>query len=1188
MIRCPECDTEATPGMRFCPGCGEALYQKCASCDGEVGVWMAFCPYCGAKAGESVRQGGEESDVRLATVLFGDVKGFTAMSERIAPEEVTDIMNRCFEVLSEPIVRYGGTIDKFVGDAIMARFGAPQAHEDDPVRAVHAALEMQEALKQFAADLEAERGFSLAMRIGINTGQVLAGQVGSSALKQFTLMGNTVNLASRLEHEAEPGYALVGETTYRLSRHAFEYRAMPPMEIRGQSEPINAFVPLRPKATTSGARTQAGERRLGLVGRHSELEQLDGFLGEALEGQGRLVAITADPGIGKSRLVEEFWQGHREEGLTRVYASAQSFGQTMPYSFLSGFIRSLVFGDMDDTDPAPEELRDQLIALLPEQTVNDAVALLGDVLGIAVEVAADVAHLEARSRQGLLTNVLKAVLAARSMQHPLILVLEDVHWADSASVDVLDKILSGIQNMQVLVLMTHRPRFSHPWSGMGFYRQVNLQELPIEDAVELLREFFGSYDFPAGVSERVVAKAGGNPFFLEQILNNLVSSGVIVEQNGTWVPTRDVESIEVPDTIHGILQARVDQIPRPTRAVLEVAAVIGRIFAYRLLEAVADSRTGLPDHLDALQRQDFVSEKSILPELEYMFTNSLTQDVVYNSVLEARRKVLHEKVAQAIESLGITMSAEQLPLLAVHYEKTANREKALEYALAAAERSRELYANQDAITHYLQVLEIVEEDPSRYGDRMLEVLESLGDLYELIAEFKEAEDYYKRATDATEAPSDGARLLRKLGELAEMSGRYAEASSYYREAEDALSEVDDPAERVQIYLALARMDRSRGALDTAAQICLRALSLAGKVGDAVSAHLYFELGEVERERGHLRSASGYLQAASSVWEQMGALEKQALVNTALADVSYNRGELADALSYYQKALETQQRVLDRQGMATTLFGIGRAVLALGDDTAAIERFNEAMSIAREIGAQLLVANCMLQIGMIYLERGDVPEAERLIMGGRAMDGLRVRGAYDEFKKMRNWRGAAYALGAEARVRAIQGRMEDARKALRRTQNLAAEMNDPWLQTLVDVGTAELEESAGDLEAAAEHAAAAVSRARDLSDPRTVARAERILGRVRARQGQRKESLILLSNSSDSMRRTGAKVDAARAALDYVVAAQGLPEVADTARAMLSFALETFQACDSQRDLQIARMIAERTGLETVTAVEAPG
>src|SRR5579884_1819217 len=236
----------------------------CPSCQAGIAPGMAFCPYCGTKVGEaSPRTPEDESDVRLATVLFGDVKGFTAMTEHLPPEEVTDIMNRCFEVRSEPILRYGGTIDKYVGDAIMARFGAPQAHEDDPVRAIHSALEMQEALRRFAGQLEAERGFQLAMRIGINTGQVLAGHVGSAALRQFTLMGNTVNLASRLEHAAEPGSVLVGEATYRLAKHAFEFEARPPMEIRGQTGFVNSFVPIRPTRTTR--RAGGGERLLPLV-----------------------------------------------------------------------------------------------------------------------------------------------------------------------------------------------------------------------------------------------------------------------------------------------------------------------------------------------------------------------------------------------------------------------------------------------------------------------------------------------------------------------------------------------------------------------------------------------------------------------------------------------------------------------------------------------------------------------------------------------------------------------------------------------------------------------------------------------------------------------------------------------------------------------------------------------------------
>lgn len=1132
---------------------------------------MTFCPYCGTRVGQTARpaiqiEPADESSIRLATVLFGDVKGFTAMSEHLPPEEVTDIMNACFEALSQPILQYGGSIDKYVGDAIMARFGAPQAHEDDPVRAIHAGLEMQRALTKFAAELKAARGFELAMRIGINTGQVMAAKVGAAAFQQFTLMGNTVNLASRLEHEAEPGSVLVGETTYRLAKHAFEFRAMPPLRIRGQSEPINSFVPLRPRVGVSSSRSERTGRRLQLVGRSGELDSLDRFLNEALEGHGRLVALVGDPGVGKSRLVEEFWKRHEHDGLVRIYASAPSFGESMPYSMLAGFIRSLVLGRQTDQEVTPEQLRRKMQELLPARYVDDAVALLGDVLGIEGLGGTDVSHVEARSRQAMLTNTLKQLLETLSKRQPLLLNLEDMHWVDTASLGVFDQILTAIQNRRIMALLTQRSQFSHAWASMAFYRQINVRELPARDARTLLTAFFGSNEVPTAVGERVMEKAGGNPFFLEQLLNNLADSGAVVQRGGRWVLAGDIESLTVPDTIQEILLARIDQLARGARSVLEVAAVIGRVFAYRLLEAVASAERNIETHLQLLQRQEFIQEKTVLPELEYMFKHSLTHDVVYNGLPEARRRVLHERVAEAIESLGIAVSSEQLPLLAIHYEKTANREKALEYTLAAANRARQLYANQDAVTYYRQALDLIEHQPQD-GAKKPAVLEALADVYAAMAEFEEAYTFYSQAREAAATPSDRARLLRKLGDLAESRGRYAEALTSYREAEDTLDAVDDPEELVNVWLALARMDRSRGALESASEICLRALSIANRVDEPTGAALYFELGEIERERGHLRSASGYLEASASVWAQMGALEKQALVEGALAKVCFNRGELAEALGHWEKALDLQQRVHDRQGMGSTLFGIGGIRVAMGDLDAAIERFNEALSLANEIDFRILAANCMVQLGNVYLERGDVERAQQLIEDG-----------YRAFRHIRNWRGTAHALVARARLLRARGDSDHARTMLRRAMSLTEEMRDPWLQAQICIGEAELEEEAGRLDLAAEYGTTGMSMARDLSDVRLVARAERILGRVRARQGQRKDALTLLASAVETQRRCGARVDAARAALDYAITAQGASgRRLLAAQEMIEFAIATFEATRSTRDLRIAQAVAQRLG-----------
>lgn len=1171
MIACPSCGTPLPDDAKFCPGCGKSLAELCPSCGTEAPPGSHFCPGCGSPLSESEApaptpalavgeedEADDESRAKLATVVFGDVKGFTAMSEDLPPEQVTAIMNECFDALTEVVVKYDGEVLKYIGDAIMAAFGYPTAHEDDPVRAIQAALEMQEALAKFAAKLKSTRGFELTMRIGINSGQVFVAKVGAGRFKRDDLMGNTVNLASRLEHEADPGSVLVGETTHRLAQHAFEFEPKPPMEIRGQSELINAFVPLRPKM---GAPERKSGRELRLVGRDAELGLLDTYLQEARAGQGRLVALVSDPGLGKSRLIAEFWKRHLDQGLARIYAAAPSFGESIPYSMLAGFIRSLLFGEVTDLQITEDELHVRLATLLPNVMVNDAVALLDDILGIEGAAETEVSQLEPGSRQAMLTNYLKVILATRSERQPLLLNLEDMHWVDKASLDVLRPILTGIQNLRVMVLLTHRTQFQHDWSNRDFYREIRLQELSPEHAANLLGEFFGSSAIPAVVGSQVIEKAGGNPFFLEQLLNNLVQSGAIVQKDGQWVLAGDIDTLSVPDSIQEILQARIDQLPRHARAVLQVAAVIGRTFLYRLLQAVSDVGRALDEHLRMLSEQEFVFEKSVMPEIEYMFTHALAQDVVYHGLPEARRKVLHERVAQAMEKLGIKSDE----LLAVHYEKTENREKALEYALAAGDRARELYANQEAIEHYLQALELLEQEPDGAATTKLTVLEALGDVYKLVAHFEQAYECYSRAKTESANPSDRARLLRKLGDLAEARGRTAEAVTCYREAERTLEDVDDPAEQVNVFLAMARMDRLRGALEPAWETGRRALLLAGKVDEATSAALYFEFGEVERERGHLEAASGYLQAAAEQWANMKSRDKLAVARSALADVAFNRGELDEALTYFEEALKTQRELLDRQGMASSLAGIGRVRLATGDLEAAIECYTEALAIATEIDYRVLAANCMAQLGTIYLERGNVKQAHELI-----------KKAYDTFKKIRNWRGTAYALVAQARLYRAQGDPDHARTRLRKAWNLAEEMNDPWLLAQISISEAELEEEVGRLERAAERATVGISKARDLSDPRLVARGERILGRIRARQGQAKEALSLLSSSVGTFRRSGAQVDAARAALDYAIAAQGAPDGnAQTAKEMLEFATKTFEQTRAGRDSHIAQIMAQR-------------
>ncbi|HEX8917924.1 MAG TPA: adenylate/guanylate cyclase domain-containing protein [Chloroflexota bacterium] len=1114
-------------------------------------------------------------------MLFGDVKGYTAMSEHLPPEEVAEIMNSCFEALSQPVVKYGGSIDKYVGDAIMARFGAPRAHEDDPVRAIQAALAMQEALARFRQNLAGRTGSDLSMRIGINTGQVVMGEVGSSALKQFTLMGNAVNLASRLEHAAEPGSILVGESTYRLAKHAFEFQAVPPLQIRGQSELIHAFVPLRSRVNISSPHARVGGQQLPLVARSTELEQLNTYLAEAYRGEGRLVAVVGEPGVGKSRLAEELWKRHQNENILRIYAAAPSFGENIPYAMLVAFIRGLLFGETEQPEVRPQELHDAVHTLLSDERAEDAEAILAEVLGISQTNATDVSQLHARSRQGLLTNTLKLLLTVRSRQRPMLLVLDDMHWADSASRSVFEQILKGIRGLPILALMLYRPTFSHALSGMALYRQINLHEIPPEDAKNLLQEYLGSFAIPGLVGDRVIEKSGGNPFFLEQILTSLVESGTIVQKDGKWDVTQDISRITIPDTIQEILLGRIDQLSRGARSVLEVAAVIGRVFAHRLLQSIVDAERDLDSYLAQLETQEFIHEKNLVPELEYMFKHSLTQDVVYNGLLESQRRIFHLRVAETIESLGGSPTGEQLPFLALHYGKSDKWEKGLEYSIAAGQRARHLYANDDALQCFHQALEILGQRAPDDTARRLLVLEGLGDTFEILARFEEADSSYRRARDDCPTPTDRARLCRKLGDLAQSRGRHAEATTRYREAEIELAAVDDPTERANIWLGRARNDRLRGALDAASAACLKALSLSGMVDEMTLASLYFELGEAESERGNSRSASGYFEAAAGIWNQLGAVDKQALAIQARAEGAFQSGRLIEAQQYFDEALSTYRRVADRHEAARVLCGIGKIGLAMGNLEAAVDCLVEGMAVATEIDDALLQAICTFQLGAVHLERGNEDEAKNLLDS-----------SYASFKQMRNWRGLAEVMVSRAELLKRRGEFEQARTAIRRASSLAAEINDRRLLVRAYLGAAELDVAMGEYDAADKPLAAALSLARDLSDARLTAQTERVCGRARARQGRTQSALTMLRASATALRECGAFLDAAHAELDFArvaCASHNGPRV--EAGQMLDFALDTFERAGAQGNLQQARSLAMQLAAPTsasMDTIERPG
>ena len=605
-MNCPNCQAENPDTAKFCMSCGTPLVLRCTNCQTELPPQARFCLNCGTKVETAVptppppppppepppaQMGGER---RAVTIMFADISGFTAMSERMDPEQVRNLMNRCFDHLVPIVEKYEGTVDKFIGDEIMALFGAPIAHEDDPARALRVGLEMQAALRQF----NAEHNTDLGMHAGINTGLVIAGGIGSRGRRDYSVMGDAVNLAARLEDASERGEIFVGPDTYRLAAPLFDFEPLPPMALKGKAEPVQTYKLL-------GAKEQPGRLRglAGLVspmvGRDKELQTLL-ELSEAVQaGAGRIAVIVGEPGLGKSRLLAE-WQtvGGKGQGTVK-WATGQclSYGQGLAYHLLIDTLRSVIGVPAAAEEP---ETHVALKALTEELLGEEMMAVypyLGHLLSLKLtgEAQEQVRILDPQALQNQYLAAMRRLLTAVAHHTPLAIVLEDIHWADPSSTDLLIKLLPLATEAPILYCCITRPDFDVPgWRLVTAVRdqtdipfaELTLYTLSDDDSRQLITNLLEIDELPEHIRSVILKKAEGNPFFVEEVIRMLIDREAIVLENGRWLAQASIEQVDIPDNLQSLLLARIDRLPDQVKHTLRVASVIGRQFSVRVLEEV--------------------------------------------------------------------------------------------------------------------------------------------------------------------------------------------------------------------------------------------------------------------------------------------------------------------------------------------------------------------------------------------------------------------------------------------------------------------------------------------------------------------------------------------------------------------------------------------------------------------------
>ena len=793
-MKCNKCGFENDADAEYCENCGEVLARICANCHAPLKPKARFCKVCGTSISAQraaidetgnqarvsrgdtaqIRKTPEKPSTRIegerkpVTILFTDIVGSTSLAEKLDPEEWKEIINGAHQRVNQAVTCYGGTIAQFLGDGVLAFFGAPITHEDDPVRAVHAALAIQKSISQYAVELKGcVEGFQ--MRIGLNNGLVVVGNVGSDTHLEYLAVGDAVNLAARLQSAAQPSGILISENLARFVNATFDLESQGEITLKGKSKPVAVFTVIKRKDTPESPRGFE-ELYSPLVGRENEINLLRAALDDLSRGHGKIVTIFGEAGIGKSRLVEELhkYASHSSPGVHWLEGRALSYGQTLSF----WIINQLIYSDLQLSDGDPEvrvrtALKRRVNELFAEKA-GEVLPYLGQLLGISLDSAQSeqVQQLEGETLKYQTLLSISRYFQKMAEAQPTVLVLDDLHWADPSSLEALKKLLSITDHAPLmLVLLSRLEREHDSWqiklkAETDFsHRYTELQLKPLSKTEQnlLVNNLLAVADLPESTRQLILDRTEGNPFYLEEIIRSLIDQGVIVRAGDNWRATHEITEIALPDTLQGVLLARIDRLQEDVRRTLQLASVIGKSFLYRLLEAIAEAEQQLEGHLAQLQRVDLVREKSCLPELEYMFKHSLTQEAAYDSLLLEQRRDFHLRVGNALETLFAERKDKYLGLLAHHFEKAGGNDKAVDYLIQAGDQARLTDEHIEAVEYYKRAIQLLAESKK---DLAAHVWLKLGLIYSTNFQFVEAHQAYETAF----------RLQQSIGKRAEPQG----------------------------------------------------------------------------------------------------------------------------------------------------------------------------------------------------------------------------------------------------------------------------------------------------------------------------------------------------------------------------------------------------------------------------------
>ncbi len=1030
-MKCPTCGKDNPSKNKFCGECGCKLQQ--VSGRDRIDMVKKGIPdtlmHKILLTKDTIEK--ERKDV---TVVFTDISGFTSMSESLDPEEITLLMNTCFSQLSTMIYKYEGIIDKFIGDCIMAIFGAPITHENDPERAVLACLDMQLALKEFNKSLKSSLP-KLEIHSGINTGQVIAGKIGSDLQMEYTVMGDTVNVAQRLKDIAQPGSILVGSETFNRTRHAFDFIPLEPTRLKGKTETV---IPYEIIGKKLGAQFGLSALHSDLIGREKELGELKKGFNDLVNKKSSIKILKGEIGVGKSRLLYELkkYLSMAVPEPSVIDIRGISYESSMPYkAFRDSLINMLIPNAVHASDTIEHILKEKLRFYLAEEH-SETVPYLYKMLNIPCTHAEmeKVKHLDSHALQIQILLAVTTLVENITEHAPCVFIIDDAQWLDTATLELINFLLPMVKRNRISIYLCYRPGdiSSIQFLVDALNREYNdlvleltLTNLDPAQSDRMIMNLVGK-ELETPVKEYIIQKSEGNPFFIEEIVRNILDSDMHVPAS--------VSDIQLPGSIEAAVSSRIDSLGKEVKYLLRIAAIIGRSFSQDLLEEVVKDKN-IYQYVDVLEQLEFLLKTGKDKKVHYTFRHSIFQEVTYNSLLKSERTKYHKIIAEAIENKFMHSIEGHLATLAHHYQNAGNPKKALEYAVKAGDEASGLYANDEALRLYRQGLLI-----STTGIEKAGLLEKIGTIEARLGRCDEALKCFHEAEQQFTDKFDKARVAGEIADLMIQTGNVDNGIELLKKTIKNIQQHDTAVlADISYTLAYTLLEFKRDN-EQAYRLAENIIRIGKKTNDPLIKASGLRIkGLILFRQEQNEQALAILHDCKKLFLSLEQKNKLILINLLIAAVYRSLGKIHVAIDHIKQAYTVSKEIGDQRMIGNSYNNLGVYYGLLGDNDTAIEYYNKHLDIKRRIGDKRGEAIALFNIGVL---KDDVGEA------GNGLEYFKK--AQVIFEKINDIRGMIHVYPTIAQHLLAQGREKEAVQYYSKGIALAKETKDPLAENTVNL------------------------------------------------------------------------------------------------------------------------------------------